>query len=79
MPVSKQRPKGMSEATRERLQLHLRGLLGCRNLWLDMPAARGATVQVRVGTNVVGTVDEVVEEGERSWTLSLVVLEEDLG
>ena len=31
-----------------------------------------------VRADVLGTIDQVDEEGERSWTVTLVVLEEDL-
>ncbi len=45
---------------------------------LDPPETQGGTAQVRIGENVLGTVDQVDDEGERSWAVTLVVLEEDL-
>ncbi len=63
---------------RQALQSHLRRKLGCMTLFLDAAAAPGGSVEVRIGREVVGTVDQVDEEGERSWAITLVVLEEDL-
>ncbi len=60
------------------LQAHLRHVLGCRSLWLDEPRAQGASVQLRIGTEVLGTVDQVDDEGERSWAVTMIVLEDDL-
>ena len=39
---------------------------------------QGGTAQIRVGKDVLGTVDQVDEDGERSWAVTLIVLEEDL-
>lgn len=61
-----------------RLQAHLRRTLDSNRLHLMPPAARGGSVQVRVGAEVLGTLDQVDDEGERSWMLTLVVLEDDL-
>ena len=33
---------------------------------------------LRIGDNVLGTVDQVDKEGERSWAVTLIVLAEDL-
>ena len=38
----------------------------------------GSTLQLRVGDDVLGTVDQVDEGGERSWAVTLIVLAEDL-
>jgi hypothetical protein len=39
--------------------------------------ARGS-IELRIGNQVVGTVDEVFDEGERSWAVTIVVLEDEL-
>ncbi len=70
-------PRVTSE-TLQVLQSHLRRKLGCMTLSLDPAGAPGGSVEVRIGREVVGTVDQVDEEGERSWAVTLVVLEEDL-
>jgi hypothetical protein len=61
-----------------RLQAHLRSRLDCRQLSLDRPSKPGGTIQLRIGAEVLGTVDQIVDEGERSWIVSLIVLEDDL-
>jgi len=53
-------------------------VLSCRNLWLDEPRVQSASVQLRIGTEVLGTVDQVDDEGERSWAVTMIVLENDL-
>ena len=69
----------ISGADLQRLQSHLRRTLGCMTLALDAPTTRNGSVQLRIGQEVVGTVDQVDDEGERSWAVTLVVLEDDLG
>ena len=68
----------ISQADRIRLQAHLRKALRSPSITLDPPETLGGTVQVRTGENVLGTVDQVDDEGERSWAVTLVVLAEDL-
>jgi Protein of unknown function (DUF3126) len=72
------KPSVIRPADLARLQAHLRTRLDCDHLWLDRPSMPGGTVQLRIGAEVVGTVDQVIEEGERSWVVSLIVLEDDL-
>ena len=68
----------ISQADRVRLQTHLRRVLRSPSITLDPPETQGGTAQVRIGENVLGTVDQVDDEGERSWAVTLIVLEEDL-
>ena len=63
------RPRPIAPADLARLQTHLRSTLGCARVWLDPPSAKGGTVQLRIGAEVVGTIDQVEDEGERSWRL----------
>ena len=65
-------------ADRARLQTYLRRALHSPGLALDPPETQGGTCAVRVGDAVLGTVDQVDDEGERSWAVTIVVLEEDL-
>ncbi len=69
----------IKQADRTRLQGYLRRALHSPGLVLDPPETQGGTAQLRVGDAVLGTVDQVDEEGERSWAVTIVVLEEDLG
>ena len=57
---------------------HLRRSLHSPGLTLNPPETQGGTAQLRVGDDVLGTVDQVDEEGERSWVVTLIVLAEDL-
>jgi Protein of unknown function (DUF3126) len=68
----------ISQATLFRLQNHLRQALGCSTIFIHKPKHPGASVELRVGSEVLGTVDQVDEDGERSWVVTLIVLEEDL-
>ena len=68
----------ITQADRARLQSHLRRALHSPSLTLDPPETQGGTAQLRVGDDVLGTVDQVDEEGERSWVVTLIVLAEDL-
>ena len=45
---------------------------------LDPPETQAGTAQIRIGEDVLGTVDQVDEDGERSWAVTLIVLAEDL-
>lgn len=45
---------------------------------LDAPGRRGGSVHLRIGDDMLGTVDQVDDEGERSWVVTLTLLEEDL-
>lgn len=45
---------------------------------VDPPKMKNGTAQLRVGDDVLGTIDQVEDEGERSWVVTLVVLAEDL-
>ena len=79
MSARKPAPSRVSASDLARLQAHLRRTLDTNRLHLVPPTARGGSVQARVGAEVLGTLDQVDDEGERCWVLTLVVLEEDLG
>ncbi len=68
----------ITKSDRARLQSHLRAVMKCPTLLIDPAETQQGTAQVRVGNDVLGTVDQVDEEGERSWAVTLIVLEEDL-
>ena len=68
----------ITTADRARLQAHLRTALHSPGLVIDPPETQGGTAQLRIGSNVLGTVDQVDEEGERFWPVTLIVLAEDL-
>ena len=68
----------ITQANRVRLQSHLRRALHSPGLMVDPPETQGGTAQLRVADTVLGTVDQVDEEGERFWAVTLIVLAEDL-
>ena len=53
----------ITQADRVRLQAHLRRVLRSPSITLDPPETQGGTAQVRIGENVLGTVDLVDDEG----------------
>ncbi len=63
----------ISQADRLRLQAHLRTMLRNPDVALDAPARKNGS-----GDDMLGTVDQVDDEGERSWVVTLTVLQEDL-
>lgn len=61
-----------------RVQAYLRRLLGSERLTLQAPARRGMSVEVMVNEEVIGTIHRDEEEGEVSYAVNIIVLEEDL-
>ncbi len=53
-------------------------MLHSPGLMIDPAETQGGTAHIRMGNEVLGTVDQVDEDGERSWAVTLIVLEEDL-
>jgi hypothetical protein len=61
-----------------RVQAYLRAKLGSDRITLAAPEKRGASVEVRLGDEFLGTVHRDEDEGEVSFSLHLTILEEDL-
>lgn len=61
-----------------RVQAYLRRLLGCERLRLVPPARKGMSVEIAVEEEVIGTIHRDEEEGEVSYAVNIIVLEEDL-
>jgi hypothetical protein len=61
-----------------RVQSYLRATLGNDRIHIDAPKKKGGTVEVRVGTEFLGTVHRDDEDGEVSFALTISILEEDL-
>jgi hypothetical protein len=68
----------LSTSEISRLQTTLRRLLGSPGLTVNPPPRRGLSVEIAVNDEVVGTVHRDDEEGEISYSINIVVLEEDL-
>ncbi|MDG6093579.1 DUF3126 family protein [Acetobacter sp. AN02] len=65
-----------SEVTR--LQTCLRRLLGSSGLTVNPPPRAGLSVEIAVNGEVIGTVHKDEDEGETSYAINIIVLEEDL-
>jgi hypothetical protein len=62
----------------ERVQAYLRRLLGTERISLIAPKQAGMSVEVEVGSEVIGTLHRDAEDGEVSYAVHLTLLEEDL-
>ncbi len=61
-----------------RVQAYLRLTLHNEHLRVDAPKKRGASVEVLVGDEFLGTLHRDDEDGEISYSLHITILEEDL-
>lgn len=68
----------MNEIDIARVQAYLRAALGNDRLHIDVPKRRGGTVEVRIGTEFIGTVHKDDDDGEVSFSLHISILDEDL-
>ena len=68
----------MNAKDAERLQSYLRKRLGNNRLQVASPRRAGSTAELKLGDEVLGTVHRDEEEGEVSFAIHLIVLEEDL-
>ncbi len=61
-----------------RVQAYLRRTLQTDRLRIDAPKKRGASVEVLVGDEFLGTLHRDDEDGEVSYSVHITILEEDL-
>lgn len=61
-----------------RVQAYLRSALGSSLIHLDAPKRRGGSVEVRAGSEFLGTLHRDEEDGEVSFSLHITILEADL-
>ena len=61
-----------------RVQAYLRKLFANERIHIDAPKKVGATVEVRVGDEFIGTLHRDDEDGEVSFAFQMMILEEDL-
>lgn len=61
-----------------RVQSYLRTTLHNERLRVDAPKKRGASIEVLVGDDFLGTLHRDDEDGEVSYALHITILEEDL-
>ncbi len=78
MSTPKPAARSISKSDLDRLETHLRRALQGGALSFDVPAHRGASVEVQIAGETVGTIDQVDEDAERYWAVTMVVLEDEL-
>ena len=61
-----------------RVQTYLRRTLGNDRIAVEVPKRKGATVEVTVDKDFLGTLHRDDEEGEVSYSLHITILDEDL-
>ncbi len=61
-----------------RVQTYLRKLFANERIHIDTPKKTGATVEVRVRDEFIGTLHRDDEDGEVSFAFQMMILEEDL-
>lgn len=68
----------MTQADIARLEAYLRATFANPRIRIDVPPARGASVEVRLDQEFLGTIHRDEEDGEVSFSLHMTILEEDL-
>ncbi len=68
----------MNASDINRVQAYLRTLLGNDQVNVVAPPRKGATTELAIGREVIGTVHRDEDEGEVSFSINVIVLEEDL-
>jgi hypothetical protein len=68
----------MQPADIARVQAYLRKTFGTDRIFIDPPKTRTGPVEVRVGEEFIGTLHRDAEDGEVSFSLHIMILEEDL-
>jgi hypothetical protein len=61
-----------------RVQTYLRRLLGTDRIKIIPPAKAGLSVEVAVEDEVIGTLHRDTDEGEVSYALQIIILDDDL-
>ena len=61
-----------------RVEAYLRKTLGTERITIAAPRHRGGSVEVRAGSEFLGTLHRDEEDGEVSFSLHITILEEDL-
>ena len=61
-----------------RVQAYLRATLANDRIHIDPPTRKGASVEVRIGTEFIATLHRDDEDGEVSFNMIMTILEEDL-
>ncbi|HYH38261.1 MAG TPA: DUF3126 family protein [Azospirillum sp.] len=79
MPPSKPTQAAkFSDTEIARVQMYLRKTFGNDKIAVEAPQKAGQSAEVTIGGEFVGTLHRDVEDGEVSYALHVVILEEDL-
>jgi hypothetical protein len=62
----------------DRVQTYLRRILGSDRINILPPAKAGLSVEVAANDEVIGTLHKDTEEGEVSYVLNIIILDDDL-
>lgn len=73
-----ERTLSMESSDIARVQTYLRKLFGSDKVNVVAPPRKGATVELAIDKEVIGTVHRDEDEGEVSFSIIITVLEEDL-
>lgn len=68
----------MTPAEITRVETYLRRVLGNTRIEIPVPKRKGASVEVTIDKEFLGTVHRDDEDGEVSYALHITILEEDL-
>jgi hypothetical protein len=68
----------MTPADIARVETYLRRLLGTARIEIPVPKRKGASVEVMVDKEFLGTLHRDEEDGEVSFSLHITILDEDL-
>jgi hypothetical protein len=61
-----------------RVEAYLRRMLGTTRIEVPVPKRKGASVEVTIDKEFLGTVHRDEDDGEVSYALHITILEEDL-
>ena len=61
-----------------RVQTYLRRTLGSDRITVEIPKRKGASIEVTVDKDFLGTLHRDEEDGEVSYSLHITILDEDL-
>jgi len=61
-----------------RVEAYLRRVLGSNRIEIPVPKRKGASVEVMVDKEFLGTLHRDEEDGEVSYSLHITILDEDL-
>ena len=68
----------MTPAEITRVETYLRRVLGNTRIEIPVPKRKGASVEVTIDKEFLGTIHRDDEDGEVSYALHITILEEDL-